>query len=110
MSNESSAETTEAKTIKAAAPASSSETASIQTESLIYLGPNLPGSMLNKFTVYRNGMPKHLDKLLAECPDIERLFVPVAQMSETMEKINKTGTPYHGWFANVVAYTQKGVK
>ncbi|UTW68680.1 hypothetical protein KHA80_14390 [Anaerobacillus sp. HL2] len=32
-------------------------------ESLIYCGPNLPKGVLNQYTVYQNGIPKHLDEV-----------------------------------------------
>jgi hypothetical protein len=77
--------------------------------SLIYLGPNLP-STLNRFTVYRGGMPKHLDKIVIDCPEIQRMFVPVAKLSEVMGKINQTGTPYNIWYNTVIEFIKKGVK
>lgn len=77
--------------------------------SLIYLGPNIP-SIINRFTVYKDGMPKHLDKQIQDCPDIRRLFVPIVKMSEVLEKINSTGTPYNVWFNNIIEFITKGVK
>lgn len=77
--------------------------------SAIYLGPSLP-SILNRFTVYKDGVPKHLDKIIIDCPEIQRLFVPVAKMSEVIEKINKTGTPYNVWFNNIIEFIKKGVR
>jgi hypothetical protein len=77
--------------------------------SLIYLGPNIP-SIINRFTVYKDGMPKHLDKNFQDCPDIQKLFVPVAKLSEVLEKINKTGTPYNVWYSTVIEFAKKGVK
>lgn len=77
---------------------------------LIYLGPNLPSSMLNRFTVFSNGMPSYLNKVFEDCPDVQKLFVPVEKLAEVLEKINKTGTPYHTWYGNVTAFVMKGVK
>lgn len=82
----------------------------VEKDSLIYLGPNLPGSMLNRFAVYKNGMPKHLETVIDKCPDIERLFVSVVKLTEVLEKINKTGTPYNVWYNNVVEFAKKGVE
>ncbi|AIF51255.1 hypothetical protein [Pelosinus sp. UFO1] len=85
------------------------KTASNVDSSLIYLGPNLP-SMLNRFTVYKGGMPKHLDKMVTDCPEIESMFVPVAKLSEVMGKINQTGTPYNVWYNAIIEFIKKGVK
>ncbi len=53
---------------------------------LIYCGPNLKGGILNQYTVYRgDGLPKHLDQHIADCPAIRRLFVAMQQLQQATE-------------------------
>ncbi|MED0688174.1 MULTISPECIES: hypothetical protein [Anoxybacillus] len=75
---------------------------------VIYCGPNIPKAMLNQFTVFQNGLPKHLDKHLKACPIIQQLIVPVEKLNDTLEAIKTTGTPENVWFQQVLEYN-KGV-
>lgn len=81
-----------------------------KTESLIYVGPSVPGGTLLRFTVFRGGKPKHLAKLMEDCKEIDRLFVPVVKLSESLAKINRPGTPMHTWYAGAMDFIEKGVK
>lgn len=81
-----------------------------QKTQLIYCGPNLPRSVLNQFTVYQNGLPKHLDPHLEACPAIRRLFVPIESFSKTMASIAQKGTPENVWFRQIIEYFTGGAK
>lgn len=106
MSNKSSAAKNET-----AQEAAIEETAVEQKqESLIYVGPSVPGGTLLRFTVFRGGKPKHLTKLLEDCKEIDRLFVPIVNLSESLAKINRPGTPMHTWYAGAMDFIVKGVK
>lgn len=83
---------------------------STKAESLIYCGPNLPRGVLNQFTVYRGGLPKHLKDHFEKCPAIVSLFVPVDKLSETMIAIGKPGTAQAIWFKRVQEYIKGGAK
>lgn len=76
--------------------------------SLVYVGPNVPKEGLNRFRVYQGGTPERYDELFKECPAIEKLFVDVEKLSETINLIGKTGSAYHTWYAESVNYI-KGV-
>lgn len=78
--------------------------------SLIYVGPSIPGGVLNRFTVFRGGKPLHLATVFKECPEMERLFVPTADLADVLTKVERTGTPYNAWYSQVLAYIRKGVK
>lgn len=79
-----------------------------QIESLIYVGPSLGGGKLTRFTVYQGGKPKYLEQLFIDCPEIERLFVPVDKLTVALEQIGMTGTPYNTWFNQVIEFQKKG--
>lgn len=79
--------------------ASVSETISIEKqaapetpERLIYLGPNIAGGALQRYTVFKGGLPKHIKALFTGKAYL-RLFVEPAKMAETMQKIERKGTP-----------------
>jgi len=69
-----------------------------ETNSLIYLGPNLPGGRLLQSTVFREGIPAYLEPLLTERPEIKDLIIPLNEMISTQRRIVQTGT------AEYVAY------
>lgn len=76
--------------------------------SLVYVGPNIPKEGLNRFRVYQGGTPTRYDELFKACPAINKLFVDVEKLSETINLIGKTGSAYHTWYAEAVNYI-KGV-
>lgn len=77
---------------------------------LIYCGPSLPRGILNQFTVYRGGLPKHLEPHFEKCPAIKRLFVPVENLNETLRAVKKPGTAESVWFRQALEYIQGGAK
>jgi hypothetical protein len=85
-------------------------TANGKPVSFIYVGPSIPGGALIRFTVFRGGKPSHLQQLFADCQAVEKLLVPVQKLSESLAQLNKTGTPQHTWYGQVVEFIQKGAK
>jgi hypothetical protein len=83
---------------------------SSKTSQLIYCGPNLPNGILNRFTVYRDGYPKHLEPHFEECPAIKRLFVPIEDFAKTMSSIEQRGSAEHVWFEQIVKHFKGGVE
>ncbi|MDT8901836.1 hypothetical protein [Anaeroselena agilis] len=78
---------------------------------LIYVGPNIVAERLNRFAVFKGGLPKHLDELFAACPAAKRLCVNVVDLTATLDQISKTGTAYNTWFSQVEAFLgQKGAR
>jgi hypothetical protein len=69
-----------------------------ETNSLIYLGPNLPGGRLLQSTVFREGIPAYLEPLLIERPEVKDLIIPLNEMIIAQKLILQTGT------AQYVAY------
>lgn len=63
-------------------------------ERLIYLGPNLNGGVLQKYMVFKGGLPKHVKKMLENNKAaLKRLFVAPGKIAETEQKIATKGTP-----------------
>lgn len=77
---------------------------------LIYCGPNLTRGILTQYTVFRGGLPKHLDQHIADCSAIKRLFVAPELLTRTDQAVKTTGTPQNVWFKEIQAYIQGGAK
>jgi len=77
-------------------------------EQLIYCGPNIPGGILQKYTVYVNGIPRYLSDLLIKCPAIKSLIVPIEQFSQTEQAIKQKGTPQNMFYNQILEYFKKG--
>ncbi len=77
-------------------------------ERFIYCGPNIPGGSLPRYTVYKGGLPAHLDGLFSQCPAVKALFVPVADLARTEGAIASKGTPENLRWQSVVQFIQKG--
>ena len=75
---------------------------------LVYCGPNIPGGALQRYTVFKNGLPLHLNDLFKQCPSVKSLFVPVADLARIEQAINTMGTPEHSQFQAVLGFTMKG--
>lgn len=58
----------------------------------IYLGPNVPGGMLNTGSVYKSGIPKHLDDLINDIPEISKMFIDVNKAGKAKVDISQQGT------------------
>jgi hypothetical protein len=79
-------------------------------EQLIYCGPNLPRGILSQFTVFRGGLPKHLEAHFEQCPALKHLFVPVEDLNKTLQAIQKPGTAENVWFKQVLDQFKGGAK
>jgi hypothetical protein len=69
---------------------------------LIYVGPPLPGGKLNSFSIFKGGIPKYLDALIKEQPDLSALIVPVGEFARAREEVNTLGTALHAAYQNVL--------
>ncbi|GAV24806.1 hypothetical protein ciss_07390 [Carboxydothermus islandicus] len=79
-----------------------------KSERLIYCGPNIPGGILQRYTVYKGGLPSHLGELFEKCPAVKRLFVSVEDLARVETAIATKGTPEHSAFQEVLQFTMKG--
>lgn len=79
-----------------------------EPERLIYCGPNIPGGVLQRYTVYKGGLPEYLSALFDKCPAIKSLFVPVADLARAERAIATKGTPENAFFNEVLQFVQKG--
>ncbi|MNO15518.1 hypothetical protein D3C76_51840 [compost metagenome] len=62
---------------------------------VIYIGPNLSNGRLAQYTVFKDGVPKHLEDVIEKNPVIKDLFVPLARLADAQAKIATVGTIEH---------------
>lgn len=73
----------------------------------IYVGP--PSLQITKYTVLESDFPPHLQTLVEQCPDVAKLFVPIADLQAAEARIAKKGTLEHRAYNNVFEFL-KGAK
>jgi hypothetical protein len=77
---------------------------------LIYCGPNIPGGLLQKYALYKGGVPDHFNEIIKKCPVIKNLFVAVNELAATQKALEIPGTPQNTFYAEVLAFLKKGGK
>ena len=82
----------------------------VKREQLIYIGPNVPGGMLQRYQVFRGGIPEHVKQIVEKCPAVKSLFVPVDGFAAAEQEISKAGSANNALFKEVLAWTAKGGK
>ena len=82
----------------------------VKREQLIYIGPNVPGGMLQRYQVFRGGIPEHVKQIVEKCPAVKSMFVPVDGFAAAEQEIFKAGSAHNALFKEVLAWTAKGGK
>lgn len=78
-------------------------------EPAIYVGPNLPGGKLSRYTVFKNGaMMPHVAKLIEANPAIKSLIVPVSKLAETEQKLQDSSSVVASRYAELSKTFAKG--
>lgn len=75
---------------------------------LIYCGPSFSGE-LQQFTVFKNGIPKHLNNKIKECQDIEKMFIPISELAKVKEKLSVEGSRENQIYKKILEYQKKEV-
>lgn len=96
------------KTLQEAAKAigkATAEAASEPADALqkIYIGPNLP--MLTTYTVIDGGYPAHVENAIKDCPSLKRMFVPIDELVESQQRVQKKGTIEHRRYTEVLEFS-----
>ena len=58
-----------------------------QSEPQIYTGPNIFKMALQRFQVFRGGLPPYVKRAIEKYPDIQTFIVPVSEVEEMKQKI-----------------------
>lgn len=84
------------------------EKAPVKPERLIYCGPSLPGGLLQQHTIYKGGIPGHLDEVISKCPGIKSLFVPSTNFAKIQNSIKSPGSLENLRYKEVLEFISKG--
>lgn len=68
-----------------------------EAKKYIYIGPNIKGGKLTKYTVYK-GMPEHCSELFEKLPELRHLFVPIAKLMAAEREVVTLGTPRNKYY------------
>lgn len=65
---------------------------------LIYIGPTLSRARLIKYQVYIGGYPIQAEEVAETFPQIKKLFVPVAELTQAERETKTKGTPLYKYY------------
>ena len=82
----------------------------VKREQLIYIGPNVPGGMLQRYQVFRGGKPEHLKDLFEKCPELQGLFVQVTDLAMAEKALGTAGTVENTLYRETAKFFAKGGK
>lgn len=82
--------------------------APVKAERFIYCGPSLPGGLLQRYTIYKGGLPVHLQTVIEKCPSVKSLFVPVAKLAAVNAAITSPGTLENLQYREITEFVRKG--
>ena len=82
----------------------------VKREQLIYIGPNVPGGMLQRYQVFRGGKPEHLKDLFEKCPELQGLFVQVTDLAVVEKALGEAGTVENTLYRETAKFFAKGGK
>lgn len=68
----------------------------------IYVGPNLLG--LPTYTVIENEFTEHIKNFIKDCTEVGKLFVPIAEMANTENRVKEKGTLEHRHYQKIMAF------
>lgn len=60
---------------------------------VIYVGPNIPGGALSRFTVFNNGLTPFVENLKQKHPSVEALLIPVEEYPNRTHELNSQTSP-----------------
>lgn len=82
-------------------PPAEPEVKSADIPAMVYTGPNIFAFALQRFQVFKGGLPPYVKRAVEKIPAIEKLIVPVSKLEYTRQRINKPGTPEARFFVAI---------
>lgn len=76
-------------------------------KAFIYLGPNIPGGILFKGSIYKE-IPVHLEKLFNGLPEIKELFIEVKSVPGFKMKLTEQGSEAYRLYQSVENVIRQG--
>lgn len=64
-----------------------------KTPAMVYVGPNSPTEpLLKQYTVFRDGLPEHIQAQAKANPTLAGLFVPVEKLNSARAELKRVGS------------------
>lgn len=79
-------------------------------QTLIYVGPSLPGNTLPQYSTFTDGFPIQVKAEMEKCPFIQELIVPVSNLSQVNANLGIKGTKDQVMYENTVAFYKEASK
>ncbi|MCE4048025.1 hypothetical protein [Bacillus sp. Au-Bac7] len=73
-------------------------------QTLIYVGPSLPGNVLPQYSSFTDGFPVQVKAEIEKCPFIQELIVPVGNLSQASANIGIKGTKEQVMYEKTIAF------
>lgn len=77
---------------------------------LVYIGPSLPGGLLNQYATFSGGFPHYIKPLIEQCAELKRLFVAPALTTRARIEMQQQGSTYAADLAAVKKHFFKGAR
>lgn len=81
-----------------------------EVKTLIYIGPSLPGNILQQNSIFTTEFPAHVDEEVKRCPFIQELMVPVSQLSTISSNLAIKGTKEQIMYEKTVQFYREASK
>ncbi|MBM7580010.1 hypothetical protein [Jeotgalibacillus terrae] len=86
-------------------PVATKTAAPEQTEqTVVYVGPSLPGEALTQFSVFKNGFPESVKVHFEKCTAIKSLMVPVSKLAAARKNLEQEGSAEYVLTQKVIKY------
>ncbi|MFP9128539.1 hypothetical protein [Niallia sp. BSM11] len=79
-------------------------------QTLIYIGPSLPGNTLPQYSTFTDGFPIQVKAEMEKCPFIQELIVPVSNLSKVNANLGIKGTKDQVMYENTLAFYKEASK
>jgi hypothetical protein len=76
-------------------------------QAVIYIGPSVPGHMLQRYAVFRGDLHSSINEFAAKVPAVKRLIVNVNEMAAAELKLADKSSVYYQMFAEVLKHIKE---
>ena len=77
-------------------------------QTLIYVGPSIPGNTLPQYSTFTDGFPVQVKAEIEKCPFIQELIVPVSELSQANSNLGVKGTKEQVMYEKTLQFYQGG--
>lgn len=79
-------------------------------QTLIYVGPSIPGNTLPQYSTFTDGFPVQVKAEIEKCPFIQELIVPVSHLSQATSNLGIKGTKEQVMYEKTIEFYKEASK